>query len=161
MSDLSGTQDTEPSKRMLVRGGVPLQAPGKSVNDANRHSESTPNRLERLIALSQSADITIRQRLAANRTTPAEVLARLSEDADEQIRLLVAKNPSSPHHVVAKLARDSAASVRLGLATDHHCPVEILSVLADDEDSAVRETARETRRALLPKYQHIFNVAFS
>jgi hypothetical protein len=92
---------------------------------------------------------------------PGEVLTMLSTDADEQVRLLVAKNTSTPHHVVAKLARDTSAVVRLGLASDNHCPVEILGELAEDEEPRVREAARNTRRGLLPTYQHIFNVAFS
>jgi hypothetical protein len=100
-------------------------------------------------------------RLAADRSTPGDVLTKLSTHESEEIRLLVAKNPSTPHHVVAKLARDKSRAVRLGLAKDVHCPVEILTVLADDTDESVREAARGTRRALLPTYQHIFNTALS
>jgi hypothetical protein len=100
-------------------------------------------------------------RLASTNTTPGDVLTILSNDASEEIRLLVAKNPATPHHIVAKLARDKSRTVRLGLASDQHCPVEILGELADDSDDLVRESARNTRRALLPAYQHIFNVALS
>lgn len=104
-------------------------------------------------------ELSSKKSLASGVSTPSDLLVALAGDADPEVRLLVAKNPSTPHHVVAKLARDSARLVRLGLAQDQHCPVELLSALADDLDPTVRESARNTRRGLIPAYQHIFNVA--
>lgn len=106
-------------------------------------------------------DSSARLQLATNRSTPGDILCILATDPSEQVRLAVAKNPATPHHVVARLAKDESQTVRLGLAADSHCPVELLQVLADDADERVRETARETWRALRPTYKHIFNVAFS
>jgi hypothetical protein len=107
----------------------------------------------------RAQDQIMKLRVASNSTTPGDVLTILSSDPSDEVRLLVAKNPATPHHVVAKLARDNARAVRLGLASDQHCPVELLSELADDADEVVRNAARNTRRALLPAYQHIFNAA--
>ncbi len=96
-----------------------------------------------------------RAKLAASSTTPSHVLAILSEDTSETVKLAVARNAKTPHHIVARLAKYGPLSVRAGLANDTNTPLELLNELAEDSDPAVRELAKQSRRALASRYSHL------
>jgi uncharacterized protein (DUF2336 family) len=64
----------------------------------------------------QSDDDAARKALAADPTTPPEVLYFFAEKGEVEIRRIVAENPSTPNQADVMLSRDDDVSVRCALA---------------------------------------------
>jgi len=83
----------------------------------------------------------VRHGVAANPSTPAEVLAQLARD--REVRWEVAQNPSPPAEVLSQLIEDEDRGVRSRVAHNPNAPVEALTSLTVDEDKWVRTAARD------------------
>lgn len=111
-----------------------------------RHANTGPETLRHLAtspaAGRQHVDPYVRQSVAANPRTPADVLARW-ERSDGFTMPQVAKNPSTPPDVLARMATDTSTGnqTRAMVASNPTAPREVLARLAREEDRWVREHA--------------------
>ncbi|MBM4386058.1 MAG: hypothetical protein FJ091_22185, partial [Deltaproteobacteria bacterium] len=88
--------------------------------------------------LAQDEDKDVREQVAGNASTPAEVLGRLAQDEDWEVRMGVAGNASMPAEVLGRLAQDKDTDVRAAVAANAAMPAEVLGRLAQDKDKDVR-----------------------
>ena len=97
------------------------------------------------------ADTMTSGQVAADPSTPPEVLARLSRDRDNDVRWHVALNSSTPPELLAELSRDEDNNVRIGVAHNTSTPPEVLLILVVDNDEDVREEAERalSKRAMI------------
>lgn len=93
------------------RGGTPPEKPQCPRASAVHTSET--RRVIRILTEGTEAD---RERLAAEETTPPEVLYYLAEQGSPRVRAVVAANKATPHLANRLLAADQASAVREQLA---------------------------------------------
>jgi hypothetical protein len=99
---------------------------------------------ELIISLSKDPSASVQSYVAANSSTPIELLQKFVEDNGEpfnyyeaSIRSGVAINPSCPINLLEQLAKDENAEVRAGVAQNQNASMEVLTTLAADTDDAV------------------------
>ena len=102
-----------------------------SVREAVANNPSTP--LEVLVKLSVDKEYTVREEVARNRSTPPEILAKLSEEDKAGVLRAVAYNPFTPPEVLVKLSGDKSPSIRRRVANNLSTPPEALAKLSGDE----------------------------
>lgn len=112
---------------------------------------------QQAVARARSADPAVRLALAAQPSTPPELLYFLAEDADAEVRCAVAANAATPRQADLLLAKDPDAAVRCvlarkmvgeGLAADQRAQLRrmaftILEALARDVVVSVRHALSE------------------
>ena len=99
--------------------------------------------LHQLEELAKDEDRDVRKTVAANPSTPPEVLAELAKDEYWSTHRAVAKNPSTPPEVLAELAKDEWNEVRANVALNPSTPPEVLIELAKDKEWFVRDLAAQ------------------
>ena len=110
-----------------------------------RNSETPADVLQHL---AQSTEVNVLVAVAANARTPDDVLRNLVSrpDQDIEIRKAVALNIRSPADVFRTLMKDSDPGVRVAVASNQSTPLDIVRQLLQDENPAVRLEA--VRKAL-------------
>jgi hypothetical protein len=98
-----------------------------------------------IVSLSKDPSAMVQSNVAANSSTPIELLQTFVENNSDpfdydavSIRSGVAINPSCPTSLLAQLAEDENAEVRAQVAQNKNSPQEILEALATDNDENVR-----------------------
>ena len=85
--------------------------------------------------------------VAANPSTPVEVLKKLAGDRNCDVRAIIARNPNTPTEILeilVKLSEDEYYDdVRDAVAGNPSTPVEVLKKLAEDEYGFIRYKAKE------------------
>ena len=81
------------------------------------------------------------EEIASYEKTPIEILEKLSKNEDITIRNKVALNKSSTPEILEKLINDEKLFVRYNVAQHPNSTYEILYKLAEDEDEVVRNKA--------------------
>jgi hypothetical protein len=105
---------------------------------------TTPSDVLASLAADENADI--RSTVAGNQSTPMEVMARLAKDKESSVRETVAASASSPS-VLMLLASDESAAVRLALTQNFDIPEEVLEHLTGDENIDIRQSVAEAFNA--------------
>jgi len=83
-------------------------------------------------------DPEVREQVAKDPRTPADVLVKLADDDSGYVRSYVAENPNTPVDVLKQLACDLSQGVRGSVAMNPNASDQILKVLTKDWDSWVR-----------------------
>lgn len=83
-----------------------------------------PKTIRYILANSSSAYVLYN--LAANPSTPLDILEKLSKEEDERIRELVASNPSTPSEILSELAQDPSKSVVVNAVANPNTPEDIV-----------------------------------
>jgi len=99
--------------------------------------ELTLTALYRYFHLDNTAHRLVRQLLASNPASSADVLRGLAASDDRFTRCNVALNTSSPVDVLLSLSADDDYLVRTGVASNVSCPDSILRGLSDDASFSV------------------------
>jgi len=117
--------------RTRAHGLAPAQAGAADTAFANESlfGLDEPSLAPRLASLSPAE----RKRIAAARTSGADILAWLAQDADDAVRAKVASNISTPAPLHMRLAHDGSIKVRRMLAANPHLTPAAFEVLAKDE----------------------------
>jgi hypothetical protein len=102
-----------------------------------------------LAEYAESADHTLRRRVAENVRIPALLQIQLLQDRHVDVRLALAENPSVPLSLLQFLAGDESAIVRYDIADNPHLPIRILMLLVNDDNAYVAHRARSTVEKLL------------
>lgn len=84
---------------------------------------------QELTELAKDTDTMVRQIVAHNRNTPADVLRKLAKDEDDWVRGNVAGHPNTPADVLRKLAEDEDGRVRGNVAENPNTPEDIRAKL--------------------------------
>jgi hypothetical protein len=95
----------------------------------------------RLLSEDDSGDV--REAVADNPRTPAEVLTALSGDSASSVRMAVAENLKTPEASLERLATDKVNYVRWGVAHNESTPPAILKGLTKDPDKHVSDEAKQ------------------
>ncbi|MCH8684210.1 DUF2336 domain-containing protein [Pedomonas mirosovicensis] len=90
--------------------------PFKGISAAIEPAQEQPTATRRSIRILTEGDEAARERLAADASTPPEVLYYLAERGSPQVRATVAANRAAPHLANRLLARDRTDAVRVQLA---------------------------------------------
>lgn len=98
--------------------------------------ETSPEALRELARDASSASL--RAGLAANPSTPADVLLGLAGDEDIGVRIRVAKNPNTPAEALVRMARDRDVDVRWRVAAHRSTPPAQLRRLSWDRNGRVQ-----------------------
>ena len=88
----------------------------------------------------------MRRVVAANPTTPANILRSLAEDTDAEVRRAVAFNTSTPPDLLVELA-GRGIDLALLVALNPGAPLEIIDSLVTDDDPLVAHVASGCQRA--------------
>lgn len=102
----------------------------------------TATKIARLRLLAQDANPKIRESVASNYNTPADVFEALAKDADAGVRGCVARNESTPCDILRSLASDESEMVRGWLAVNYFVPADVMERLAADRSETVRSLVR-------------------
>jgi hypothetical protein len=117
------------------------------LREAERSSTS-PARLAELFARETvRRDSAVVAALAANPSTPPEVLRRLAA-GEAEVAFRLAQNPATPPGLLTSLASRTEASVRSAVAANPRTPAATLVLLAGDGELAVRRVV--ARNAAVP-----------
>ena len=79
--------------------------------------------------------------VAANPSTPVDLLYQLASTTDQRVPNAVARNPSTPEKLLRQLAKDTFIFVRQGVAENPLTPKDLLCQLATDAFADVRHAA--------------------
>jgi len=85
----------------------------------------------------------MREWVARNKTTSAEILRILSRDPDVDVRWAVANVRRLPQDVFDSLSRDTDSSVRTSVALNRKAPASVLDRLSTDPHEDVAKAAQE------------------
>jgi len=96
--------------------------------------------------LAHCADAQVRQAVAENEQTPAEVLSILAQDEDAGVQAFVASHARTPGEVLQALAQETSEIVRRKVAENPRTPVKVLSILAQDQNVRVRKAVAENEQ---------------
>lgn len=97
-----------------------------------KRSSPTPARRQR--SWSSGSQRTV----AANPSTPPDVLEALADDSESCVRKKVAANPSAPIELIEQFADSEDSGVRVFLATNPSTPSGLLESLAADDNKLTR-----------------------
>ena len=84
-------------------------------------------------------DSEVKQSIAKDPRTPADVLAQLANDENCWVRSSVAENPNTPVDALMQLARDSYQGIRGSVAMNPNATDQIFEMLSKDYDIWVRK----------------------
>lgn len=98
----------------------------------------TESKIRRLRLLARDTDPKIRERVALDSHTPADVVAELARDPDPGVRGCLARNEATSCDILRDLAHDEAESVRGWVAVNYFVPADVMVELADDPSPVVR-----------------------
>ncbi|MFA7335589.1 MAG: hypothetical protein WC028_02305 [Candidatus Obscuribacterales bacterium] len=98
---------------------------------------------ERQLQINGLPEIAIRAAVAANRNTPATILAALATDPDRRVRLSVATNLSTPTAILEKLTLDDDLAIVCRLK-ELDVSVDILVALMQHRNPYIRKQAELT-----------------
>lgn len=88
-------------------------------------------------------------RIAENPSTNKDTLTKLCFNEDAEVRAAVADNANAPECCFKRLMNDESADVRYCLAENSHTPATILYSLLRDENPYVNHRARQTLGRIL------------
>lgn len=88
-------------------------------------------------------------RIAENPNTSKETLTKLCFHEDCEVRTAVADNVSAPESVYKRLSNDHSTDVRFRLAENPSAPATVLYMLLRDENPYVSHRARQTLSGIL------------
>ena len=102
----------------------------------------TESKIARLRLFATDPNPKIRERVALDNHTPADVFEALARDSDEGVRACVARNENTPCDVLRSLVTDPSETVRGFLAVNFFVPEDAMARLAEDRSRTVRELVR-------------------
>lgn len=129
--------NTPAQRAQLARNAPVMRTP----DDVARHYRSpvvTESKIRRLRELAEHPNPKIRESVASNHHTPADVMAKLAADPDPGVRACVARNQHVSCDLLRDLADDEVEQVRGFVAVNYFVPADVMSKLADDESAVVR-----------------------
>ena len=97
---------------------------------------------EMLDILAYDSSAYVRNRVARNKNTPADVLALLAQDIFVGVREAIPSNPNVTPDILTMMSEDSDPHVRSRVSWSPKTPMSVLEKLAEDEDGAVRDYAQ-------------------
>lgn len=114
----------------------------RSSNGAKNVGQSQSETRRLVDVLSGDAECCVRESIAWNGSTPAEVLSRLSSDSEASVRIGVAQNENTSKTSLEILSKDVDLSVRREVASNKNTPRHVLEMLiADDSSDLASSTA--------------------
>jgi hypothetical protein len=91
-----------------------------------------------LVELAEDDESTVRAAVAANSTTPPDLLAQLSMDRTVDVLIAAANNPHTPESALLPLVKSKNVNVRCAVAIQAHRNEKIFSALSNDSNVEVR-----------------------
>lgn len=88
--------------------------------------------------LMRDPDWEVRQKVARNRKTPADILDSMANDTHPQVRIGVATNLATREKTFMTLARDQDTAVRSVVARFEFVPASVLALMATDPSINIR-----------------------
>lgn len=79
--------------------------------------------------LAKSPNKIMRNALAIDTRTPANILEQLADDPDYDVRHSIAQNPSTPANVLEKLSKDSDKMIQQALSTNPNTPRSVVTMM--------------------------------
>lgn len=127
-----------PAQLRAMRTLAPSMLTPEEVATLHPAPPVTESKLRRLRLLAKHTNPRIRESVASNPNTPADVFPSLAADTDEGVRGCVARNEHTPCDVLRGLADDASEKVRGWLAVNYFVPADVMERLADDPSETVR-----------------------
>lgn len=130
-----------PAQRAQMARSAPTMRTPEEIAAHYRSPELTEGKLRRLRSLAEHPNPKIRESVAANPSTPADVMERLAHDPDPGVRSCVARNEATSCDLLRELAEDDTEAVRGWVAVNFFVPADVMERLRDDESAVVRGLA--------------------
>lgn len=127
-----------PAQRRQLAANAPQMRTPDEVALHYRSPEMTESKLRRLRLLAEHANPKIRERVAADSHTPADLVAKLAADPDPGVRATLARNETVACDILRELAHDESETVRGFVAVNYFVPADAMAELADDPSPVVR-----------------------
>ena len=127
-----------PAQRQQMAALAPAMLTAEQAAQRHPAPVMTESKIRRLRLLAQNADPKIRERVALDAHTPADVAAQLALDPDPGVRACLARNEATSCDILRDLAHDEAEHVRGFVAVNYFVPSDVMADLADDPSPVVR-----------------------
>lgn len=111
-----------------------------ALQNINQHNINQPAQAALLRDFASAPHGELRESVANNPVTPADLLLVLAQDAYLGVRNAVAQHAHTPHAALEQLAVDEYWWVRASVAKNSQTPAHVLAMLANDDDRDVRES---------------------
>ncbi|HOB57769.1 MAG TPA: hypothetical protein PKY48_07210 [Rhodoglobus sp.] len=131
-----------PAQLAQMRAMAPAMLTAEQAAVLHPSPVMTESKIARLRLLATDPNPKIRERVALDNHTPADVFEALARDSDEGVRACVARNENTPCDVLRSLVTDRSETVRGFLAVNFFVPEDAMARLAEDRSRTVRELVR-------------------
>ncbi|NNC10379.1 hypothetical protein HII28_00570 [Planctomonas sp. JC2975] len=131
-----------PAQREAMRRAAPAMLTAEEAAALHPMPPLTDSKIRRLRLLAQHENPKIRESVASNYNTPADLFETLAHDPDAGVRGCVARNEATPCDVLRELASDGSETVRGWVAVNYFVPDDAMERLAQDASSTVRALVR-------------------
>ncbi len=131
-----------PAQLAQMRAMAPAMLTAEQAAVLHPSPVMTESKIARLRLLATDPNPKIRERVALDNHTPADVFEALARDSDEGVRACVARNENTPCDVLRSLVTDPSETVRGFLAVNFFVPEDAMARLAEDRSRTVRELVR-------------------
>ncbi len=128
---------------LLALMGSLYTASAETVEQRYRQASLPSTSAGEFARLAKDPEAIVRERVAANRKTPAKILLSLAHDPVQSVKIALATNLSAPEAIYKILVHDNNTAVRSVVARYEFVPLFALKILASDPDADIRlEVAR-------------------
>ncbi|MCA0217576.1 MAG: hypothetical protein LCH43_09505 [Actinobacteria bacterium] len=131
-----------PAQLAQMRAMAPAMLTAEQAAVLHPSPVMTQSKIARLRLLATDPNPKIRERVALDNHTPADVFEALARDSDDGVRACVARNENTPCDVLRSLVTDPSETVRGFLAVNFFVPEDAMAQLATDRSRTVRELVR-------------------
>lgn len=131
-----------PAQLAQMRAMAPAMLTAEQAAVLHPSPVMTESKIARLRLLATDPNPKIRERVALDNHTPADVFEALARDSDDGVRACVARNENTPCDVLRSLVTDRSETVRGFLAVNFFVPEDAMARLAEDRSRTVRELVR-------------------
>ncbi len=131
-----------PAQLAQMRAMAPAMLTAEQAAVLHPSPVMTESKIARLRLLATDPNPKIRERVALDNHTPADVFEALARDSDDGVRACVARNENTPCDVLRSLVTDPSETVRGFLAVNFFVPEDAMARLAEDRSRTVRELVR-------------------
>lgn len=127
-----------PAQRRQMAALAPAMLTAEEAAKLHPAPVFTESKLRRLRLLAADENPKIRERVALDAHTPADLAAKLATDPDPGVRACLARNEATSCDILRDLAHDEAESVRGFVALNYFVPADVMAELAEDPSPVVR-----------------------
>ena len=133
-----------PAQRAQLRALAPSMVTPEELAARHPAPPFTDSKVRRLRLLAEHGNPKIRESVASNYHSPADLFAMLAQEPYTGVRACVARNEAAPCDILRDLSHDESEAVRGWVAVNFYVPADVMDDLADDPSETVHALVRWT-----------------